>query len=1065
MEHPEYAPGPAPRPLRVLSNGDGFQALWPDALPLPAGWDPVGAPGSREECLLAVARSGPALRPSNGAPGVTVHGLFRRRAARTPDATAVIGDEERLTYRELDRRSDRLAQRLRAHGVRADSVVPVCLRRDAAMVVSLLAVLKAGAAFLPLDPGYPTPRLRQAAEGSRAALAITSADEQDRLGLPALTPERSAPDTVAPAETSRPDDLAYLIYTTGTTGTPKGVAVSHRTMLVTIVRAARAYRLSGSDRVLQLAALGFDTSLEQIFAPLLSGATVVLGGRRTWSPAEFLHEARRTRVTVADLTPSYWHQALALLTDGARAPEDLRLLIVGGETVHAEDGRASLRHFPSTAHANAYGLTETGITSTLGRFRPQQLDGVQHSVAVGRPLPGSTVHILDPLLQPVPPGRRGEVFVGGHGLALGYWHDPALTAERFLPDPYAHAPGTRMYRTGDLGFWRPDGQLELIGRIDDQVKIRGHRVDPAEIEGHLRSHPAVGQAVVLAGKDRAGTAALTAYYTPAPGADPHPGLRDHLAARLPEHLVPASFHALSQLPLDINGKIDRRRLAQTALAPAGPTRAGADPLAEADHGLAYLWTQLLGVDSISPDDDFFKLGGDSLTAMDMLARARLMYGLGIEHLRDLTRALLADPTLAAVEAALHEATVPGHHRPQERPADYQDDATLGVPVRRTHTAADPPVHALVTGATGFCGTHLLHTLLSTAEDIQLHCLVRAVDTDHALERLRTAHWSFLGRELDTSRIHPVVGDLTQPLLGLGRRRFEELARTMDAIHHLGGRVNFLYPYRQLRAANVSGTREIIRLAGHSRGIPVHYLSTMAVLAGFGAVGTSDVTEDTPLDHARHLGVGYVESKWTAEALLNNASAAGLPVTIYRVNDVTGDLAGGTMNLGTELCALIRYFDDTGEFPDVDLPLDFVPADRFTQALAHIATHVPARGQVFHLTNPHPAPLAALARRIQARGRTVSHLPYPEWTRRLIAHTTRYPDHPLTPFLPLFVDRAPTIDRTISEMYFRPTFPRFTTDRADRALAASGIEIPPVDDQLLDFYLGRLEALGYLAPST
>ncbi|GAA2827979.1 hypothetical protein GCM10010441_60490 [Kitasatospora paracochleata] len=1081
-----------------MVNGDGRYAIWPAALPIPDGWTHVWGPDSRAGCRRAVGARWSSLR-SNGHSGFghtglgrpghghTVTSLFRRQARLRPEALAVVSDEERLTYDDLDRRSDRLAAGLRALGVGPETVVAVCLERSADLVVALLGVLKGGGAFLPLDPAHPAPRLRRLAAEAGALAVLADAEHTGLFGGQALTlaearaagrtgPGGSGP-TGAGAPDARPEDLAYLIFTSGTTGVPKGVPVSHCSLAFALSRVAEAYDLTGADRVLQLGALGFDTSLEQIFAPLLSGATLVLGGRQTWAPIELTHRIPELGITVADLTPTYWHRLLDLLPADGRAAAGLRLLIVGGEAVHAEDCRTSLRRLPHARLVNAYGLTETCITSTLCDIRPELLQAPAHApVPVGHPLLGTHVHVLDEELNPVPPGRRGEVYLGGLALARGYWNSPALTAERFLPDPYAGRPGARMYRTGDNGRWRPDGHLELLGRIDEQVKVRGHRIDPAEIESVLTEHPAVGQARVVSSEAPDGSRSLTAYYTT--DQDPGTELREFLGTRLPDPMVPAAFVAVPTMPLTSGGKIDTRELATTARpavrvtpgnGPAGNGAAGngaAGNGVAAEHGLAYLWAQLLGVGEVTAEDDFFQLGGNSLLAMEMLARTRIMFGIGVDRVRELTRALLGDPTLGSFTAAVHAArTGTAESADTGERIDFTAEAELGVPV---HTGDGvprwtEPREILLTGATGFCGAHLLHTLLTTTDAI-VHCLVRAPDPEHGLERIRGAHQHYLRRDLHSERVVPLLGDLSEPLLGLARPRFEELADRVDAIHHLGGQVNFLYPYRQLRAANVGGTREVIRLAGHSRGIPVHYLSSMAVLAGYGPAGVDRVDETTPLGHADHLSVGYVESKWVAEALLHNAAYAGLPVAVYRVNDVTGDLATGAMNTGTELCALIRYLADSASCPAVDLPLDFVPADTFTRAIAHLATRTPADGRVYHLTNPHPAMLTALADRLRDRGHPVEQLPYEKWVQRLIGYAAGHPEHPITPFVPLFVDRCSGADMSISEMYFQPTFPDFGRDNAERELIGSGIEFPPVDAHLLDFYLDRLETSGFLEPA-
>ncbi|WP_198045637.1 amino acid adenylation domain-containing protein [Kitasatospora mediocidica] len=1087
MDRDSFSP-PADELQTVVRNARGQYSLWPAALQVPRGWHRQGEPASRAACVAAVDASWTRLRPVGSGPAAaTVPQLLAERAAVAGHRTAVLSDHGSLSYAELEHRADRLARRLRRCGVGTESVVTVLLDRTPAMVVGLLAVLKSGGAFLPVAPDLPARRLAQLVEDSSCAAVLTSSDHARFVtgGATVVLVDEAEADADARSDPvlpggPEPDDLAYMIYTSGSTGVPKGVMVDHRSFARVLLNLVDAYVLRPEDRVLQLAALGFDTSLEQIFTTLLGGGTLVLAHGPGWAPTELTRRLREHGITVADLTPSYWHQFLGAARQEVAAAASLRLLIVGGDSVHADDCRRWLRRMPAVQLVNAYGLTETTITSTLCHLDTEVLAGSHAGpVPIGNPLPDTSVQLLDSALRPVPAGRRGEIFIGGSGVARGFWRQPGRTADAFLPDPYADEPGARMYRTGDAGRWRPDGRLEFLGRIDDQVKIRGYRVDPAEVEVVLTSHQAVGQVAAVAaaaGRERE----LVAFYTRAGPAVPEAQLRSFLAERLPGYMLPTRLTAVEALPLDHNGKVDRRRLSlgtgirdASADVPTGPPPAAllptGDPGESVAAGVSQLWAQLLDLERVGDDDDFFRSGGNSLLAMEMLARVRIMFGIGVTQLRALTRALLEDAalapfvrsTLAARAGTLAEN---GHGR-----VDFAAESRLLVPVNQAGRPEPDwrrPADVLLTGATGFCGAHLLEELLRST-DARIHCLIRARDAGHALERLRAACRRHLAHdqlgERSADRIIPVLGDLAEPLLGLEPDRFHALADSVDLIYHCGGQVNFIYPYREMSAANIAGTRELIRLAGHSRAIPLHYLSSMAVLAGYGAAGVRRVTEDSPLAHPEYLAVGYVEGKWVAEALLKEASAAGLPVSVYRLNDVTGDQRTGVMNTNTEVCALIKFIVDAGCSPDVDLPLDYLPADCFAQALVHISTRHRATGETYHLTNPRDASIDTLVERIRAFGYPVEELPFAQWVRRFAGFAAAHPNHPMTSFLPLFVDRSPGTDLTVSELYFRGTFPAFTRDRAEAALADSGIRIPPVGGELLDRYLENLLATGYLAP--
>ncbi|HEY0717556.1 MAG TPA: amino acid adenylation domain-containing protein, partial [Streptosporangiaceae bacterium] len=997
-------------------------------------------------------------------------------------------------YGELRRSASQLAHALQELGVGPETVTGVGLPRGPDSLRALLGILAAGGAYMPMDPALPASRLAQMGAGADAAVIVLNrAAEKAFAGTKArlvFLDELSlgAYPGTAPAVDLHPETIAYVIATSGSTGEPKAVAVSHGSLACVIGELLTAYRLSGRDRVLQMAPLSTDTSLEQIFVTLLAGAALVLPPAGPVAPSDLLALLATGQVTVADLTPAYWHQLAALTRPADERLERLRLMITGGDRADPADCRAIQRAAPAARLINAYGLTETTITSVLYEV-PGDLGADGAPVPVGTPLPHAQVLVLGPDLAPVPAGTAGEVYLGGRGVARGYPGQPARTAERFAPNPYSDEPGARMYRTGDYGRWSPGGRLEILGRIDRQVKVRGYRVDPAEVEHALAGCAGVAEAAVTVRELSPGERQLIAYVVgqPAPGplaaGPPGPGLgpgldparlRAGLAGQLPSFMIPDVFIQVTAIARRPDGTPDEDAgpgPAAVAL-PGPPPVPGAAATAEltpAQAGMAHLWSQVLDLPVTGLDDDFFQLGGNSLKAAEMMAQARRIFGLRGEHVRGLTRSLLRDPTLRGFSAAVQDARAgrlgsAGAAATPPRPG-FAAEAELNVPVR---TGAGPPPawrrprQILLTGATGFFGVHLLRELLADP-GARVHCLVRAEDAAHARDRIAATALRYGLGPLDLGRVVPLAGDLARPGLGLSPVVFAELARTLDVIHHAGAQVNFIYPYEELRTANVDGTRELIRLAGLGRGVPLHYISTTAVLAGFGAAGVRAVTEDTPLAHADELGMGYVETKFVAEELLRNAGRAGLPVTIYRPLDVGGDHRTGVWNTATEVCALIRFIADTGLAPDIDLPLDLVPADLGAAAVRHIATHQEATGRTYHLASPRPAALNALVERLRQHGYAVTAIPYPAWVDELLRQAVRDPAHPMAPFVPLFVDRCGPAGLTVAEMYLEHVFPAYTRTHTERALDGSGITFPPVDAALLDLHIGWLRHDGYLPP--
>jgi amino acid adenylation domain-containing protein len=580
--------------------------------------------------------------PTSAAPGVSLVEMFESWADRMPDAVAVLAPEEVLTYAELDRRANRLAHRLRALGVGADSRAGLCAERSPAMIVAVLGILKAGAAYVPLDPSYPRERLAFMLEDARIPVLLT---EERLLGsLPEFTATTVLLDggdfehgsaRRLPGVTM-PESLCYVIYTSGSTGRPKGVMISHRGWSNLADAQRRLFGVGPGDRVLQFASLSFDASASEIAMTFSAGAALVLGPRERRLSREELTALLRES-TIATLPPT----VLATLS-----PEDvpeLKTLIVAGEACPPELARSwavGRRFF------NAYGPTEASVCATA------KLYGGEERLTIGRSIEGVQTHVLDAWGNPVLVGVAGELYLGGPGLARGYLNLPGRTAQSFVPHPFATLPGERLYRTGDLVRRLPDGEIEFLGRLDHQVKIRGFRVEPGEIEAALVAHPGVRQAAVAV-REIAGSKTLVAYIA---GEEPPPTaaeLRVLLRRQLPEHMIPAFFVVLARLSLTPNGKVDRKAL--PAPEQQGSEESYVSPRTPVEEVLAGIWAEVLGLARVGVADSFFDLGGHSLLAIQVMSRLRSTFGVEMP-LRDLFAAPRLADLAVRVEAALRAGT-------------------------------------------------------------------------------------------------------------------------------------------------------------------------------------------------------------------------------------------------------------------------------------------------------------------------------------------------------------------------------------------------------------------------
>jgi len=604
---------------------------------------PILQPGETEQLLVEWNATASEL-PEHG----SVHGLFEEQAARAPSAVAVMGRERQLTYGEVDRQANQLAHRLMSYGVGPDVRVGVSLRRSPDLIVALLAVLKAGGAYVPLDPGYPPERLKFLMRDARIAVLLT---EEAAGGasliesVPTVKLDREFASVAAepdgPVQRSLdPSHLAYVIYTSGSTGIPKGVAITHANAVAFLRWARRATPPEAGARVLASTSISFDLSVYEIFGTLSWGGTVLLLENALELPDRpELHLPGAA--TLLNTVPS---AAGSLVRLGAIPPGLVRINLAG-EAV----SRALVESLYGTGPRevyNLYGPSETTTYSTSAHLAASD-SGLPE---IGRPIANTRAYVLDSELRPLPIGVPGELYLGGAGVARGYLDRPALTAERFIPDPFGtvggSSPGGRLYRTGDRARWRPDGNLEFLGRLDQQLKLRGFRIEPGEIETALHQHPEVRTAVVVAREDSPGDVRLVAYVVPEKASPSSDELRGFLEQRLPRYMMPDAVVALTTLPLTANGKLDRRALPAPDDAPAAPDDYAA-PQDPVEQLLADIWAGVLRLPRVGVRDNFFAMGGHSLLATQVVSRIRTEMGVELP-----LRALFEDPTVGALAARI-----------------------------------------------------------------------------------------------------------------------------------------------------------------------------------------------------------------------------------------------------------------------------------------------------------------------------------------------------------------------------------------------------------------------------
>jgi myxalamid-type nonribosomal peptide synthetase MxaA len=969
-----------------------------------------------------------------------VHELFERRVSSTPDAVAAVCEGEELTYAQLNKHANQLAHYLRNQGMQVGEYVPLFMRRCLQMLVAQLAVLKNGAAYVPIDPALPAERQLFILRDCSAKRVLAEAPMPVALAKTALQwidctalreEFRQLPATNLDLHVPSPTP-AYAMYTSGSTGTPKGVIVPHHAVNRLAIN-NRYARIDAADCLAHCSNPMFDASTFEIWGALLNGARILIVPPLTLLDARRFGEVLIEQgVTVLWLTVGLFAQYQEVL---APAFKRLRYLLTGGDVVEPGMLRRVLRNSPPQHLLNAYGPTECTTFSTT--YLVEAMGDEASNIPIGRPIANARIYILDTQLQPVPIGVVGEMYIGGAGVALGYLNRPELTRERFIANPFgAVCDDGPLYRSGDLAKWRADGNIEFVGRNDEQVKLRGFRVEPGEIEAQLARHKDVKEAIVVVREDVSIQKCLVAYVTPYPARDPSvEQLRAHLAQVLPEYMIPSAFVLLDSLPLTSNGKVDKRLLPAPG-SEAYSRREYEEPQGDLEQSLATIWQALLKIEKVGRDDNFFDLGGHSLLAVKALFETNRACRCAL-NVRD----MYGNPTPRELAKRIRAG------RNAEDLVDLQKESALDEEiVAQAGPRRNPARAVLVTGGTGFVGRFLLAELLRST-DATVYCLVRAPSKQQASVHLRTTlvRWG-LWREDFESRLIATPGDMRLQRLGLEEQSYQLLSMDVDAIYHCATSMNHLETYAMARRANVESARELLKLAASGRPKSVNYISTLSVFSSTTPRSHPLVAEISPTDHERHASAeGYAASKWVAEKIFTTAVGRGIPCNIFRLGLVWADSQQGRYDeLQREYrlfkscllsgCGIANYRYDMAP----------VPVDYVVRAILGLANH--HASEIFHICSAGDGLDQIFERCNEIAGTSLELIPQFEWISRVKHFHQQGQSLPIVPL----IEFAFQMDE--SEFYerrrMRTASVRFECARTHDALSRLGIELPGLNDEWL-----------------
>lgn len=994
-------------------------------------------------------------------PPKTLIELFEHQAEKTPDKAALHYSGIGISYRELNEKSSHIAEQLISLGSKNGDFIACCQDQCIERIITLLGIMKSGAAYVPLDTGYPSERIQTILNDTKPKYLIVSesiapeiinTSEQQILFIEEML--TNPVDHIQPSysTTHSPSDLVYVIHTSGTTGAPKGVLIEHQSLGNFITEYGRLLNLNENDRTLQFSPYNFDGSVIDLWIPLTKGATIhlypnnkLLGDHL----AEFL--SLHSISVIPFISPS------VLSTISTMELPALKTIGTGAETCPPQVSQ----YWKQRAKLiNMYGPTEATVAVNIFVF-----DDIHSDNTIGSAIQNTRLYVLDSYLRPVPDGVTGELYISGIQLSRGYLNQPELTAEKFIRNPFTEQNGiySRMYKTGDQARILSDGMLEYIGRADHQVKVRGYRIELAEIENTLRQIKGVKNAVVHIDTTSETEKSLRAFVA-VDSAVSH--IKAELSRKLPSYMIPHEIYMIDAIPVKSNGKTDIESLILNVSRPLTESWeiTEEEPANEYEKTVKEVWTDVLQCRIYSMDDDFFYLGGHSIQLTKLYNRLFQKFPNTIT-----LSELYLNSTIRKLARLIEEresGTGIKNYSLGMDPLSFEikKDATISADQFKFHVSGKgnftDPKAILLTGVTGFVGIHILTELLhSTKADI--HLLIRANDENHARERLyETMENQLISSEIyDPERIKIHVGDLAQPFLGLSSEKYNELAQIIDIVHHAGSAVNFIQPYSYMKAANVDALHTLIEF------VTTHQLKQLSLLSTVGVFSWEHyftkpqlIKEDTNTGTAfKYLSrdMGYIQSKWVMEQVASEAIKQGVPIVIFRLGYVFCHSQTGATARYQWWGSLIKTCIQLKCYPMLtDQKEELIMVDFVGKAVAHISKKPGAAGNIFHLS-PEPEDNMTVTEFFELLRREfnfeLTPIPYPEW-RSLWEHDE---NSPLYPLLNLFKFEAYD-GKSIIEIH--QNTPDFDISNTKKFLSGSGIENKTVQRDSVEAFCKYLGVL-------